>query len=266
MNNAPEVSILMPTFNAVRYIDEAILSVLSDHFQNWELLVCDDSSNDGTYEKIKFWENQDERITVMRPHNEKGHFIDNCNIMLNESRGRLVARLDADDISLPGRLEAEIAFLDHKPKAVYVGGLALTLMEEQGNHLTKDYPWLKYMVYPVASADQPINKWLSIMNPIVHSTVLGRRNEMLETGGYDDLAPSEDWDMALMLASIGEVYVLPKLLCIKRQHSANMTRDNHKAEDAFQRLRLKHGLAIEKRIRDDEMPTILGGLAIGESR
>jgi hypothetical protein len=72
--------------------------------------------------------------------------------------------------------------------------------------------------------------------------------------------------MALMLSEVGEVYVLPELLCIKRQHSQNMTRDKQRAEQAFEKLKAKHNLAIDARIRNQDMAAVLGGLVLDESR
>ena len=264
MATTPEVSILMPVHNEINHIDTAILSVLAENNIDWELLVCDDNSDDGTYERVLFWASIDERIRAMCPHSEPGHFIDNCNIMLNEATGTYIARLDGDDITLPNRLTLQVEFLKKNEQASYIGGLALALIQKDGT-LTTDYPYIRDMVTPFASKETPVNKVLKYINPVVHSTAMGRREVMLTIGGYDHIPPSEDWDMALMLSEQGDVYVLPEVFAIKRQHETNLTiisKDSLVAEEAYDRLREKHNLPFEKRIRMREVASTLAGLRL----
>lgn len=148
-------------------------------------------------------------------------------------------------MSLPGRLSTTVDFLavEH---AVAVRGLALALVEnEEEARLTDTFPWLKKCVERVASQRIPVNFALRSFNRLVHSTLPTHKEAVVKLGGYDDLSPLEDWDLALRLTSLGDVYVLPVLLGIKRQHGMNYSKAHPNSQYAFQIIRDRHGLEME---------------------
>lgn len=243
----PEISVLMPTYNAVAYLDAAVLSILSQRFQDWELLAFDDASSDGSYEKLEFWATQDARIKVSRPYDSHGNYTQICNEMIDSSTGKYIARMDADDISLPNRLDRTVEFLKNIDTAVAVGAVALALVEQGGtNQLTSDFPWLKRCVAPTASVVNPVNHHLRAINRVVHSTVLMKREDVVNTGGYDDLFPLEDWDLMLKLSSVGDVFVLPEILGVKRQHDMNHSKQHPNLQNAFRTINSRHSLGLDK--------------------
>lgn len=254
MFSSHEVTFMMPTYNSVRYIDAAILSILSQEYRCWQLLAYDDYSDDGTYERLLFWESQDERIKVARPFSSHGEYVNICNQMIADAKGQSLARMDSDDITLPKRLSTELIFLRQKQAAVLVGSMAFCIMMGiQGDRIISNYPWLEKVVQPVASTEQPINEYLRTYNRIVHSSILARKTDIMEVGGYDDLTPFEDWDLALKLAAIGEVYILPDILTLKRQHERNFSKAHRNFQSAFTTLKAKHQLLIDKLIKASEL-------------
>lgn len=127
------VSIIMPAFNAGKFIDQAIQSVLDQSFTNWELLICDDGSTDNSAEIIKSFSAVDERIKYLQ--NEKTRGAPGArNTALAHSSGRYIAFLDADDTWLPLKLEKQIKFMENNQSSFVFG--YCENMSEQGDFLS----------------------------------------------------------------------------------------------------------------------------------
>lgn len=109
----PLVSIIMPCYNAERYIAQSIESVLAQTYQNWELLITDDGSTDKSVEIISKYSKNDDRINVMVPDEHQG-IARTRNMSISRARGRFVAFLDNDDLWKPEKLEKQIKFMLEK--------------------------------------------------------------------------------------------------------------------------------------------------------
>jgi glycosyltransferase involved in cell wall biosynthesis len=109
--NDPLVTVLMTVYNAGRYLDAAIASIAAQTFRDWEFVIVDDASTDGSPEVAEAWAKRDSRIRVIRNAVNKGQ-TPCLNQGLREARGRWIARQDADDLSLPERLERQLAAAD----------------------------------------------------------------------------------------------------------------------------------------------------------
>ena len=107
----------MPVHNAIPYLDEAITSILSQSFGDFEFVVLDDGSTDGSLDRLRYWAERDRRIRLIRGRTRSGP-VESSNRVVRESRAALVARMDADDRAHPDRLKLQIeAFAEH-PDAV----------------------------------------------------------------------------------------------------------------------------------------------------
>ena len=107
----PELTVFVPVFNAVKYVDEAVASVLNQTGPSFELLLIDDGSTDGSLEKLQLWERKDKRVRLLKNDANKGvSFTSNRAIV--EADGKYLLRLDADDVSLPGRHTRQHRFLE----------------------------------------------------------------------------------------------------------------------------------------------------------
>lgn len=244
--SSPKISIMMPTYNAGEYIDAAILSMLSQDEVDWEMLCYDDCSDDGTFERLTFWAGMDSRIKAVQPHADHGNYIDNCNLMLDDAKGEFVARMDADDISLPVRLREQYEFIVGKPNASLIGAMALNIIEAE-NQIVDDYPWEAGVIKPVASRENPVNEAIRTHHRLIHGTLFSRRSTLQSLGGYEDLWPIEDWDISLKAAEAGEIYILPEILYLRRIHPSNHSKDDPNKDRAFDLINQKHGLKLEER-------------------
>ena len=113
----PLISVCMPVYNRREYISECIKSVLNQTFSNFEFIIVDDGSTDGTTDLIQ--EFKDERIRLIK---SKHDYIASCNKMLDEARGKYVARMDSDDIMMPDRLEFQYNYMESHPEVDILGG------------------------------------------------------------------------------------------------------------------------------------------------
>lgn len=129
--NTPEISIIMPAYNAGRYIRLAIQSILHQSFENFELFVIDDGSTDDTLSIAR--EFTDERITVIPNKGNLGNYATR-NLGLRKSKGKYICVMDADDISLPNRLATQLRWLK-KNEHIGIAGSFGDIIDSNGNYV-----------------------------------------------------------------------------------------------------------------------------------
>jgi len=193
----------MPTYNRAHLVGRAIESVISQTFQDWELIVIDDASTDGTLEMLHGWRNKDPRIVVI--HNAVNQYPDiskTLNQGLAVARGKYIARVDDDDYWIaPEKLEKQIAFLETHTDHVLVG-TGVIVVDDAGN---ERYRYLK------REDDAAIRRGALAANPFTHSTVMYRRDAALSVHGYEKYY-AEDWMLWLKLGNRGKLHNLPEFL------------------------------------------------------
>lgn len=247
----PRVSVLMPAFNAARFIGEAIESILSQDYRDFELLIVDDASTDQTPSIVAHWAGRDPRIAVVRNAANLG-VSEAGNVGLRAARGEYVARQDADDLSLPGRLSAEAALLDSDPSVSMVS-MNYQFIDEHGTVLRterRDHP------------PEVVDFILHFANAIGgHSQVMFRRELALRGGGYDPgLTSGEDYELWTRLARLGRIVVLPALGMRYRLHGSQVSATNRMRSNrrwiAFSGGLLSRYLARE--VGEDEVEAAIG--------
>ncbi len=207
----PEVSVIIPTYNAAAYLPDALQSALAQTVLDLEVLVVDDGSTDET-------------ATLMRTYGPPVRYLPQPNggvaaarnRGIAESRGRYVAFLDADDVWLPHKLERQLAALagrqGFRACCTAYRVVAADLAPLRMQHSLRSNPTLEHL--------------LTIGNVIgTPSTVLAERALFLEQGGFDPaLSQCADWEMWLRLAAVTSFLYLDEPLIQYRQHGANMSR------------------------------------------
>jgi len=221
MSRTPRVSILMPAYNAAAYVVEAIESILAQSFEDFELLVLDDGSTDGSDRLIERLAEREARLRFVR-HPHAGH-TQLLNRGLAETRAELVARMDADDVALPERLERQIGYLEEHPECVCLG-TAVQLIDADGDPLGP---------LPVQKQHDAIETELLAGrgSAMVHPSVVYRRSTVLEVGGYDARwRTGQDLALFLELAEVGRLANLPETLLKFRKHFRSVTNGISQAE------------------------------------
>jgi len=183
--NSPLVSIITPTYNHEKYITDCILSVQSQTFSNWEMIVVDDGSTDGTFSIAKELAAKDPRIQV---HTQKNIGIfrlsETYNFALSETKGKYIAVLEGDDIWLPDKLTLQVAELENDEEIVLSYGQAFSSTTDlTSNYSLSDFSSKSNEVLlnnPIGSA----TKVLLFSNFIVALTVLIRKSGLEKIGGF----------------------------------------------------------------------------------
>ena len=209
---APIVSVLIPVYNAARFLDAAITSVRTQTRSDFELIVVDDGSTDDSPQIALRHAAEDQRLRVLTlPHAGVATAL---NHGLAAARCRLVARMDADDEALPRRLERQVAAMQARPNLAALGS-AMATMNESGDiigvaHATDD---------PAAIRDALLHA-----NCLMHPTVMLRRDLVLAAGGYRPIyTAAEDYDLWLRLSEHYELSNLPDVLLRYRGHGNQAT-------------------------------------------
>ncbi len=202
--SAPLVSILMPVYNAAPYVKEAIESILTQTFTNFELLVFNDGSTDNSSEVIRAID--DKRITLF-DYKENSGYVAHLNEGLRIARGQYIARMDADDIAFPDRLAKQVALLANEPAI----GLCGTGYQMFG---TLD------RVIQLPSDDKQIREFMLEHSPMGHPTVMFSKTVIAQHNlAYDKaFMPAEDYKMWYDFSRVSQLKNLPDILLHYRVH------------------------------------------------
>jgi glycosyltransferase involved in cell wall biosynthesis len=235
------ISVVMPSYNSAAFVAEAIESVLAQTFPDFELLVCDDGSTDGTQEIVQGYARHDGRIRFLQ-HGFRS-VSRNCNAALEAARHGWIARLDADDVMHRHRLERQIMAVADDPSVVLWGGFA-RLINRHGQILRTA------MAGPTTEAAFQASRRAGRMVVILGPTVMFRRSLALELGGYDPRFDSaEDLELLHRMAGHGSVRALPRMLTRYRIHGGSIT-----ASTAIRQARLLRYIELRERARAEGQP------------
>ena len=183
---APTISVLMTVYNAGRFLDASIRSIHRQAFQDWEFVIVDDASTDGSLDVCRRWSETDGRIRVITNSTNKGQ-TPCLNQGLREARGKWIARQDADDLSHPMRLTRQFELASCDP--------ALALIGTSGRIIDEGDRLCGLLDVPLSAA--AIRWSAAILNPFLHTAVMFRREVVLaEFGGYrESFVISQDYDL-----------------------------------------------------------------------
>ena len=216
----PCTSVVMPSYNHVAFVGEAIQSILDQSLQDFDIVVTDDGSRDGTPDVIAKFSDPRIKLEVF-PENRGGVIAGNS--ALRRASGKYIARLNSDDFFLPGKLEKQVAFLEANPDVAAVFGLP-RLIDEGGKPLADGY---REFTFPFPHPRPSREEWLRFFflkgNSLCFPTVLIRRSIFDEIGLLDPrLANLPDLDMWVRLCMKHEIYVMQAELTAFRKHGSNM--------------------------------------------
>jgi len=225
------VSIVLPVYNGEKYLAESLDSILAQTYRNWELVIINDGSTDSTENLILKY--QDKRIKYFPNDVNKG-IIFSLNRGLRESNGIYIARIDADDIALPYRLEKQVRFLSENPDYDLCGSYFQTI--DSNGRL------LKNVTFPANNRDA--QSYLLLHNCFCHSAIMMRTGIAKDLKYDENFQVCEDYDLWYRISRTGKILNLPEFTTLYRVHDNNMS--TRKSEIMF-----AHVNKINKRILDD---------------
>lgn len=211
----PAVSVVMSVFNGEKYLAEAICSILTQSFRHFELIIIDDGSVDGTASILEDFQNRDPRVQVLQQENRG--LVSALNRGCSIATGKYIARMDADDMAMPDRLNLQLQFMEANPSVGVVGG-NVEFMNSEGEPLgfISDFP----------NSNEEIQKALLQTCVIWHPTAFFRRSIFLASGGYRTIKDAEDYDLWLRFAEQSQLANLPTMLLRYRFHKSQISTSN----------------------------------------
>jgi len=238
---SPVVSVVLPTFNRVRFLRPAIESVHAQTFTDWELIIADDGSDLETRQYLESISNQARIQVLWLPHSGRPSVVRNA--ALRRASGEYVAFLDSDDLWAAQKLARQIETLRRRNTCLW-SYTAFLQIDKCGDPLSGETtrPWVPY---EGDIFEQVVTGRASIRTP----SVLARRQLIVKAGGFDEaMLAAEDFDLWMRLALYSEVAVIDEPLVYVRRHDDSHTRDWHSAFVGRDRsLRLRQPLV--KRMR-----------------
>jgi len=208
--HSPRLSVLLPVYNAADSVAQALASILEQSFTDFEVIIIDDGSTDGSFETLQGF--KDARVHLSSREN-RGLAV-SLNEALRSARGELIARQDADDISEATRLQRQVDFLDKHPTIGLVG-TNYVLMDERGD----DVVTTDLFTHP---DDLKVAQVLS--NQFCHGSVMFRRNLIAEVGEYDPtVGHVEDYDLFARISHAARVANLAEPLYRWRQNPSGIS-------------------------------------------
>lgn len=212
----PRVSVILPCYNGEVYLREAVQSILDQTLADFELIVVDDGSTDGSPAILRNMAGGDARIRVVTQPN--GGIVAALNAAIDHARGQYIARMDADDVSFPERLAFQASYLDRHPDVVLVGGYAVgdrnptpaSTRTTGGRHASTDLS-----VFPPRIAVS------------MHPLIMMRAAALRAMGGYrSDYRHAEDYDLFIRASAHGRIENPPVDVLFYRRHEGAISIGN----------------------------------------
>ncbi len=209
----PVVSVVMSVYNAEKYLDAAIRSILEQTYNNFEFIIINDGSNDRSLEIIKKYKNEDDRIVLISRENRG--LISSLNEGIAKARGEYIVRMDADDISLQFRIEKQLQVMEHD-KDIVVCGSWINIFGENINEKVARY----------FEHDKQIKANLLVSCCFAHPSVMIRKDAFTNNNIlYDErFKNAEDYHLWTQLAKVGKFYNIPEILLKYRFLETSITR------------------------------------------
>jgi glycosyltransferase involved in cell wall biosynthesis len=235
----PMLSVVMPVYNAERFLAQAIESILIQTFTDFELIIIDDGSTDKSAEIVLSI--PDSRIRFFRNETNKG-IVYSRNRGLQLCRGIYYAPFDADDIVLPEKFEKQVQILSAQSDVIMVGTW-VQFMDENGNFTGKSW---KLNAYP--DLIKPI---MLFRNYFAHSSVVIRRNCIPHTGYQAGLDIGEDYQLYIDMMASGNFVHVQEYLTLRRIHETNVSEQSRTKNQTFEAVILKnhfsgYGIMLDK--------------------
>lgn len=217
--NKPLITVYMPVFNAAKFLDNSIQSILNQTLTDFEFIIIDDASTDNSWKIIKSYAKNDKRIIAIKNHINLGVSL-TSNIAISKAHGKFLARMDADDISIANRFEKQISYFKKHSQTVALGGQCFVINENNQNIGNKNFPTsfkkLSQMIFWAVPIQQPsmmVNLKLLPKNFIWYSP---------------NKTSAEEIDLMFRFMLYGQINNLPDYLLYYRHLNTSLSHQNPK--------------------------------------
>jgi glycosyltransferase involved in cell wall biosynthesis len=219
------ISVVMPVHNAMPHLDEAVRSILDQTYAQFEFVIFDDGSTDGSTERLREWALKDARIRLIESRKNLGP-VGSSNAVVELATGALIARMDADDVSLPNRLERQLEILQQSPDVGLVACVC-DVIDAAGRQVREPDLWRLAR-----------KSWFA---PFAHGSALFRKQLYDAVGGYrDECAFWEDQDLFVRMLVQSELHAVTLTEPLYRVRysrvSTRVASDRHRVDSAVDRM------------------------------
>jgi len=217
----PKVSVIMAAYNEENNISKAIESILNQSFKDFEFIIINDGSTDGTEEIVKKYQYNENRILLIAKENTG--LADSLNLGIKNSRSDFIARIDADDIADEKRLEIQVNYLESNPEIALVGSWCYLI--NLSNNIKKECK--------PPTKDKDIRKYMQKDNPFIHSSVMFSKYAIEKVGYYNLIKVMEDYDLWIRIAKNYKVANIPLFLILRYENRNLYTRPCHQGLNRY---------------------------------
>ena len=215
---SPEVSVIMAVYNAFPYLEESIDSILKQSFSNFEFIIIDDGSNDGSSEILESYALIDNRIRLIKQEENRG-LVNALNKGIGIAKGKYIARMDADDISYNYRLAKQVTYIKKNKSVVLLSG-SFDYISTKGNIIKRKKV--------ITSHGELLSSLIYKGNQFCHPCAMMKRKAVVDLGGYRAFENNfaEDYDLWLRLSEVGQVANIATPLLAYRVHNNQISHKN----------------------------------------
>lgn len=230
------ISVIMPVYNGETYVREALDSILGQTYADFEFIIIDDASDDGTAAILDTY--ADERIVRLRNEENRGNYPSR-NSGLARAKGKYVCVMDADDIACPERFQKQLEYLETHPHLLAAGSR---------------FRFSDGYLRPIPLASEEIRLYLLEENCFLHSSLMIRTTPLKRLGGYrEEFVYSADYDLVCRLSLLGDIENMPDLLMTYRWHPSQISQQyNKKQREYADLIRQQYQLAFIDRYKTGE--------------
>ena len=211
--SVPAISVLMPVYNAEKYVALAVESILSQSFNDFEFIIIDDASTDGSWKIISEYQKKDKRIKLFRNDANLG-ITKNRNKLINLAQGKYIVWQDADDISVSARLKKQYEFMENNPSVGISGGWLKFFTDLNGSIGVRKYHF----------DDAKLRKIIFKYSPVAQPAAIVRKEVFAKVGDYNEnFTVAEDLEMSFRIGQYYKFANLNEVLIRYRQQSKSIT-------------------------------------------
>lgn len=248
----PQVSVLMPAYNAAQTIVPALDSILRQTLMEIELVAVDDGSTDNTPAILDAYASRDPRVKLV--HSDHRGIVVALNAGIAQCQAPFIARMDADDISHPSRLELQLHYMMTHPD-IAVCSCLVRLFPRRGllGGLIHYENWINSLIKP-----EDIARDIFVESPMSHPSVMLRRDDLVAIGGYQDHGWAEDYDLWLRYSENGKLFGKVERTLVWWRHAAGRLTftDSRYSLENFLRAKAHY---LSRRFEGSQRPIILWG-------
>jgi glycosyltransferase involved in cell wall biosynthesis len=214
----PDVSVLLPCYNASSTLEEVLSSLAKQSYPDFEVVCLNDGSSDDTAQILESWQERDSRFVVI--HKKHSGIVETVNRGLEFCLAPIVLRMDADDRCHPDRIQLQRQYLLDHPQIAVVGSLVEGFPEDQvGDGFRLYYQWLNGLL-----THEEMAREIFLESPLANPSAAFRKSWIQDVGGYQDQGWPEDYDLWLRLYLAGARFAkIPQVLLEWREHPERLT-------------------------------------------